>query len=153
MAAPVMCSAWILIMSRMVMGRQSQLNRGLKAEAVVQRGSFRRNGVPTTTKRAQLGPSPQRRSYPMRFYNTQHPYYCGIDLHARRATVLRPSNPKLMSERSDATGWCQRSVDRAQDRPTIRNEHHKQTQHAAHDDRCNLTVLDMHPNEHKAFDC
>src|SRR3954452_8523370 len=44
------------------------------------------------------------------------------------------------------------SENRLQDDPSVRNEHHDQTQHAAHDDRCRLAILDVHPDEHEALD-
>jgi hypothetical protein len=37
--------------------------------------------VPTTMQDRHAGPSPRRLK--MRFYNQQHQFYCGIDLHAR----------------------------------------------------------------------
>src|SRR5258708_16914793 len=45
-----------------------------------------------------------------------------------------------------------RSGDRRQDHPAVRDERHEEAQHAAHDDGRDLTVLDVHPNEHDALD-
>ena len=72
---------------------------------MVQRGSFRRNAeVPPTTKRAQFGPSPQRRFEAKRFYKTQHSYYCGIDLHARSMFTHIDHEGKTVFERDLPVG-------------------------------------------------
>ena len=45
-----------------------------------------------------------------------------------------------------------RSEDRFQDQPAVRDERHEEAQHDAHDDGRDLAVLDVHPNEHEALD-
>src|SRR6185436_10460599 len=45
-----------------------------------------------------------------------------------------------------------RSEDRLQDQPAVRDERHEEAQDAAQDDRRDLVVLDVHPNEHEALD-
>jgi len=45
-----------------------------------------------------------------------------------------------------------RSDDRLDDRPVVRDEHHKEAQHAAHDQGCGLAVPDVHPDEHEAVE-
>ena len=39
-----------------------------------------------------------------------------------------------------------------QDQPAIRDERHKEAQHAAQDRGRDLAVLDVHPDEHEALD-
>jgi hypothetical protein len=47
---------------------------------------------------------------------------------------------------------ARRSEDRLQDHPTVRDERHEETQHAAQDDGRDLAVLGVHPDEHEALD-
>jgi len=39
-----------------------------------------------------------------------------------------------------------------QNHPAIRDERHEEAQHAAQDRRRDLAILDVHPDEHDAFD-
>jgi hypothetical protein len=47
---------------------------------------------------------------------------------------------------------AQRSADGLQDHPTVHDENHEKTQHAAQDDGRDLAVLDVYPDEHEALD-
>src|SRR5262249_40797138 len=65
-------------------GSLSQLEGGIKLVAcpsVVLRGAC------TSPPRFGIRPPPHPEVAMMRFYTTQHPFYCGIDLHARTMRV------------------------------------------------------------------
>jgi hypothetical protein len=49
-------------------------------------------------------------------------------------------------------GVERRSKDRFQDHPPVCDERHEETQHAAHDDGCDLAVLGVHSDEDEALD-
>ena len=49
----------------------------------------------------------------------------------------------------NGVGW---SDDRFQDHSAVRDERHDEAQHAAQDDGRDLAELDVHPDEHEAFD-
>jgi hypothetical protein len=66
-------------------GSLSQACKEIKVVTLSQRGIFRKD-VPSNHD-AGSGPHLSIRSKTMRFYNRQHQFYCGIDLHARLLAV------------------------------------------------------------------
>src|SRR3974390_3335632 len=79
--AAVRCSAWILIMSPFGMGWACP--NGIWARDRGRCPSVGFSGSRNSQPRCGLRPGPISKEDMMRFYQQQHRFYCGVDLHAR----------------------------------------------------------------------
>src|SRR5438105_3068219 len=85
MAAPVSFSGWILIMASLGWAGACPNKKAGSRTCLVPTVGFSGKTHFPTTMRAQA--PAQTKETMMRFYNRQHRFYCGIDLHARTLAV------------------------------------------------------------------